>query len=412
MEWVKRWGYETSKQPVRPGIYRVKTGGHLVRCRVADPVTHKQQDRKRYLPAATLPEAQRVLDELAAAVKSPSAPQPSKPLFCDFALDVQARKEARGVIRSAAGRDKWSGILEHHLIPAFGAFRIDEIKRTHVETWLDTYGEAVKAGKAKPSSVNTRLSVLRTVLNEACALHGMATNPTEGVTGYDESEHETYTEEEPNSLTLDELQLWLDVARTDWPQFYAMILLGFVTGQRPSHLQPLRRRGPSPDVLWEEGVLLVRRSHTRGQEVMNTTKTKLRQRIALPVEMVEVLRWHVETQLVTTAQQESDLLFPSECGTMRYTSVLSKPFAAISGTLKLPKRVSPIAMRRTFQDLARGAGVPDLVARSVSGHKTATMQAHYSTVAAGEQRQGLGKVVQLVTGRTALVPPPRMGDVG
>ena len=36
-------------------------------------------------------------------------------------------------------------------------------------------------------------------------------------------------------------------------------------------------------------------------------------------------------------------------------------------------------MRRTFQDLAREAAVADVVTRSISGHATATMQAHYST---------------------------------
>ena len=47
-----------------------------------------------------------------------------------------------------------------------------------------------------------------------------------------------------------------------YPQHFALIYMMLVTGLRPSSLRPLRRRGPHCDVLWEEGVLLVRRSHT------------------------------------------------------------------------------------------------------------------------------------------------------
>jgi hypothetical protein len=47
---------------------------------------------------------------------------------------------------------------------------------------------------------------------------------------------------------------------------------------------------------------------------MNTTKTKLRQRITVPSEVMEVLRWHVDTQLTTPEQKASELLFPAEDG--------------------------------------------------------------------------------------------------
>jgi hypothetical protein len=48
-----------------------------------------------------------------------------------------------------------------------------------------------------------------------------------------------------------------------------------------------------------------------GEEVMNTTKTKRKERIHVPPALMDVLRWHVRTQLTTPDMQESDLLFPS-----------------------------------------------------------------------------------------------------
>src|SRR5580704_12805162 len=101
-------------------------------------------------------------------------------------------------------------------------------------------------------------------------------------------------------------------------------------GHRPSTLRPLRRSGPTPDVLLDEGIVLVRQSHTEGDEVMATTKTKIRQRITLPPLLVDILRWHIDTQLLTPEQKESELLFPAEDGSFRSRSALKKPFVAVA----------------------------------------------------------------------------------
>jgi len=122
------------------------------------------------------------------------------------------------------------------------------------------------------------------------------------------------------------------------------------TGLRPSTLRPLRRASDTPDVLWGEGVVLIRRSHTRKQEVMEKPKTGLRQRLTLPEELMEVLEWHVD-RIPEGPTKESELLFPSETGGFRSPSCVDKPFEEVVTELKLKKRVTPRAMRRTFQDL-------------------------------------------------------------
>ena len=107
---------------------------------------------------------------------------------------------------------------------------------------------------------------------------------------------------------------------------------------------------------------------------------------------MHVLRWHVETQLVTPEQQASDLLFPSITGGFRAPCVLNKPLAEVANELELGKHISQRALRRTFNDLARAAQVSDLVTRSISGHATERMQHHYSTVNGTE----LARVLRLV----------------
>ena len=113
-------------------------------------------------------------------------------------------------------------------------------------------------------------------------------------------------------------------------------------------------------MLLDEGLLLVRQSHTEGDEVMATTKTKIRQRITLPPLLVDILRWHIDTQLTTDAMRQSELLFPAEDGGFRSRSALKKPFVAVAAAIGMTKHVSPKAMRRTFQDLARAAEVKDI----------------------------------------------------
>lgn len=191
------------------------------------------------------------------------------------------------------------------------------------------------------------------------------------------------------------LPVFLAALREMFPQHYAMTYLGFATGLRPSSLRPLRRTGATPDVLWSEKRLLVRRSQTIGTKVLNSTKQKTRYAIDLPAEVLEVLRWHVETQLVTPEQEESELLFPSITGGFRAPTVLNKPFAAISEAIELGYSFTQKDMRRAFNDLARAAKVEAIVTRSISGHLTERMQHHYSTVRPDEQRESIARVIEL-----------------
>src|SRR5690606_30816752 len=122
---------------------------------------------------------------------------------------------------------------------------------------------------------------------------------------------------------------------------------------------------------------------------------KTRYAIDLPEEVLEVLRWHVRTQLVTPEQQESELLFPSITGGFRAPTVLNKPFSEVSDAIGLGYRFTQKGMRRTFNDLARAAKVEALVTRSISGHLTERMQHHYSTVRPEEQRASIARVTAL-----------------
>ncbi len=161
-------------------------------------------------------------------------------------------------------------------------------------------------------------------------------------------------------------------------------------------MRPLRRSGATPDVLWAERVIIVRRSQTVGDEVMESTKTGRRQRINIPDELIAVLRWHIDTQLTTPEQIKSELLFPALTGGFRAENVLQNPFNEVAKVIGLKKHISPRAMRRTFNDLARLGKVEAVVTKSISGHVTDAMRDHYSTVNPVEQREGIGRVISIM----------------
>lgn len=224
-----------------------------------------------------------------------------------------------------------------------------------------------------------------------------------------ECEHETYSGEEPNALRPEQVGSFVAKFRELYPQHFGMFALGLLTGLRPSSLRPLRRAGDEPDVVWQDKRLHVRRSHTHGVEVMRTTKQKRRYSIELPDGAIEILRWHIETQLRTDEQRHSELLFTSETGGFRTQKVLNRPLSEVAAELGFA-RITQRGLRRTFNDLARAAPVNDLVTRSISGHLTEGMQRHYSTVNRSEQREAVAKVLQFVLPTSSKVAGEDRGE--
>lgn len=410
-EWKLMKNVWIAPKPVLPGVWQRKEGGHVVRARAKDCATGKMKEVFKVLSKATAAEAlawlEKEQERLRVGVVSPESP---KTRFSEFADALLEHKVKVGEIKSAAGRAKWDYTLLHLIggtdgekakkhVDGFGDFFIDRIRVDHVEAWKAGVAELIAAGDYAPTTANGWLSILCVIMKAAKRQFRLPYLATEDVVAFDTSEHATYTEEEPNALLVEEVPPFLDAMHEHYPQHYAMAYLGLITGLRPSTLRPLRRRGPESDVQWDKARLLVRRSQTLGDEVMATTKTKKRYAIDLPEEAMNVLRWHVETQLDTPEMQESDLLFPGVTGKFRAATVLNKPFADVAEMIGLGKRFTQRGLRRTFQDLARAAQVEGIVTRSISGHATERMQDHYSTVDGAEKRTALAKVIHLATHR-------------
>lgn len=403
VKWQNRWNSWVKKTHL-PGVWRMKTeGDHLVRARVSDPATGRMLEIRKVLRNTDEASALKWLNDEKARIRSGiGSVRQAKPRFADYATALLERKVRTREIKSPRGRERWRFTLEHLIagtreVPGFGEMFLDQIRVVHVEEWRAGIGTLITRGEYAPTTANGWLHIFRHIMKCAVREFELARNPTEGVRAFDTSEHETYSAEEPNALTSEEAAAFLACMKSECPEQFAMTFLGFATGLRPSSLRPLRRKGETPDLLWDEGVILIRRSHTLGDEFMNTTKTGFRQRLTVPTEVMAELRNHVRTQIVTPEQKASDLLFPADDGGFRSESFLKKAFAKVGMLIGLKKKFTPRGMRRTFNDLARAANIEGVVTRSISGHRSEKLREHYSTVSGDEQRETIGRILHLVS---------------
>ena len=235
-----------------------------------------------------------------------------------------------------------------------------------------------------------------------------------GVPKFSTKHWRPYLKDKPINLTPDELAVFLGIWRERHPDTYAMVALGYMIGARPSSLRPIRYKGPTPDYDPRTGTLVLRRSHTLGEEVMESTKNAEDVTIILPEPMRAILQWHIDTFLVermvkgtkrinksSVRMAASELLFPSpDTGSFQVAGRLGKPFDDVSAEMRkripgFTKTITPKSMRRTNKDLLRQEGVSQLVAQAINSHHDPRMHAHYSTVSEAEKTGALAKVIKL-----------------
>lgn len=397
-------------QPTKwPGVTKLPTGEYLVRVREKIRSTGKPGDVARKLPPGSTPrdfeETRRSLQE----ALNPTAPDPGRVRFREYARKVMEGREARGTIQSPATKARYRVELELHLMPKWGDMFIDQIARHAVKDWLGELGKLVLAKKtcgcprtrstercghgATPETVNGWWRTFKGIMSEASIDFDLK-DPTRKLESIPRSAGpRTYTVEEPNSLRPDELPAFFRVAFQYRPRWFAMIALGLITGRRPCELRPLRRSGARPDMDWATGALQIRRSFVYGAPMEMTKQKKDVILYTAATPLYDVLQWHVAQ--LRAEQIESELFFPPlrahDTGFMHH-SALDGPVKAICAAAGIKKHITPRFMRRTYQDLCEAAGVSDRVKLAMSGHATEEMAAHYSTVADTEGRAALIKM--------------------
>lgn len=83
------------------------------------------------------------------------------------------------------------------------------IDYSDLETWRLACARRVACEKMAPTSVNTHLSILRVIRKEATKKMRLARNRADGLQPLPLRNHHTYTEEEPNSLPIEIVPVFL-----------------------------------------------------------------------------------------------------------------------------------------------------------------------------------------------------------
>lgn len=205
-----------------PGVWRRRDGGFHVRARTTDPRTNKLREVNRELPnVSRAKDAYAWLQGELERIRAGSQPEVSTaPAFHALAAEVFKRKVDLGKIRSAAGRAKWESVLETHLYPAFGDILMDQLRSSDIKGWQAKIAARIKAGAMAPTTANTILSVLRQITDEAVEDYDLR-DPMRGVDMFDTREHNTYSEEEPNSLAPEDVPRFLGKLRELHPEHFA-----------------------------------------------------------------------------------------------------------------------------------------------------------------------------------------------
>lgn len=269
----------------------------------------------------------------------------------------------------ASTRVKYANVIDLHILPTLGDVYVDKLRSSDIVAWRNDQAEI-----AEPSTVNSRLQLLRTILSDLCFELGIP-NPAERVRGVRIGHDD---ELNAKSLSEGELACVLAELRVHQPQWYPIFAVLAWTGMRVGEATALRWS----DVVFDRGVIKVVRSHYRG--ILDGTKTGVRREVALSPELADTLRVHRESVKATRRVEDDDFVFLSSAGTLIVGPTLRKPLLDALARAGIERRFTVHGFRHSFNNLLRQITTGEIV-RSMTGHVTEAMTNHYSHVGAPEK---------------------------
>ena len=359
-----------------PGIERLSSGRYRIRVTWIDPKTGKRKDQKKVIAATSMAEASSQRELLRIQLLTGGTTPEHR-----LRLGEYASSWMRGKIPTLkpSTRVKYAVVLDHHILPALGDYYVDAITPQDVLRWRD-------GQHAKPSTVNSRLRVLRTLLRDAQAQLGLARDPCARV--------RTLPEEPTvgNRLKPEQLRVVLAHLREHEPHWYPLFLTMALTGARFGEVSALQWS----DIDEDAEVIWIRRAQSQGR--VGTTKTGKVRDVPLPPPLEAVLKQHRQRLVRDQAPGLSEgLVFPSRAGTYLRNSSLRKPLGRALEAAGVSERFTVHGFRRTWNNLLRQVA-SGAITRSMIGHETEEMFLHYSHIERDEKQNAVERALALVDG--------------
>lgn len=248
------------------------------------------------------------------------------------------------------------GFLDKHLLPVFGAQRVDAITRADVLQFRSRLAKAQgrKEGSTlSPKTVNSIMTVLKAILDEAADRHGFS-SPCARI------DRLKVPRSDIEPFTVDEIRRILAVVR---PDFVDYLIVRFYTGMRSGEVHGLKWKL----IDWERRQILIRETFSNGRT--EYTKTDGSQRA---IDMTSLVLEALKRQK-GAALPGADYVFTNSAG----GAIDNKNFVTRVWNEALKKAGVPLRRpyqaRHTFATLMLAAGEnPEWIARQL-GHTTTEM---------------------------------------
>ena len=121
--------------------------GYRVRVRAMGPKTGMLKGANREFEGITLEEAVVKQAELRGAIQAGGrSDEGERERYGDYATSLFKRKLGTGELKSAKSRERWAPTQDGHLIPAFGDWYIDQIRRGDLEKWKAAQSACLRRG--------------------------------------------------------------------------------------------------------------------------------------------------------------------------------------------------------------------------------------------------------------------------
>lgn len=327
------------------------------------------RDRRAFAFTGSKQAAQRKLTELLAQRDAGLTPTPEKTTVAEWLREWLKLHTAEGHLNDS-GRERYEGIIEHHIIPKLGTLTVKQVRGHHIAElkarWLETL---------KPATVYKHLVVLRQAFDAAVASNLIVRNPADAV----QNPSVVRGREEQRALTEEEIRKLL--ASAAGTRFDRPIRFTLASGLREGEMLALR---------WSDVDLKGRVINLRGTKSANSRRS-----IEISKLVADLLEAHRTAQKearlkLGPAWPNTDLVFPSTVGTPWARRAFYRDYKKVVDAAKeieRPDEVKWHTLRHTAASLwiMRGADV-FTVSRRLGHASAAFTMDTYAHLFKGQQK--------------------------
>ena len=261
-------------------------------------------------------------------------------------------------------RESYKYLATRHIIPAFGAFRLDEINYACLKAWVIKNAE-----RYSRDTVRLMVATMRAMMREAVHDGHVATNPVQHLGRFYRLGKRKKTRIDP--FTLDELHAIEARCAQRFPEYYGFLLMMSRTGVRIGEATAIQWH----DIDERRAQVLIRRNipHHRQVETVKTQASE--RRVDLSPKLLEELKRlkrERRAELLKSGRQfrPDEYVFRTAQGTpVHYGNFVKRVWNRIQDLAKVRRR-SPHELRHTWASQMLAAGADAAYVAAQLGHSS------------------------------------------